>query len=96
MADLALCFREENEKEDRNLTAYERNEVTIAAQGAQAIIKVMREYANTIDCRIGEENIPGVYGNVFTVLEWLMEPVSDFLFSYGHIPPAKEGKRKNK
>jgi len=91
MANLALCFREENEEiKDRNLTAYERNEIAVAALGAQAIIRVMGKYANVIDCRVGENDIPGVYDCVFNVLEWLMEPVADFLSNYGHLAPALE------
>ena len=81
MANLALCFREKESNEYRNLTSYEINEVTIATQGAHAIIKVMRDYATNNPH--GEEcDTMGIYGCVFNVLDWLMEPINDYMFGY--------------
>jgi len=82
MAELALCFREEGEKNKyRPLTKREINGVTIAAQGASAIIHVMRRYA-TNNPKGEDDDTLGVYGCVFGVLEWLMDPVKDYLFEY--------------
>jgi hypothetical protein len=82
MAELALCFREKEKEGYHPLTAHEINEVTIAAQGAKAIIHVMTQYA--INNPKGEEDdLLGVYGCVFSILEWLMEPVTDYIFEYG-------------
>ena len=79
MAKLALCFRES--AAERNLTAYEISEVTTAALGAHAIIKVMTEYA--ANNPHGKENdTMGIYGGVFNVLDWLMEPIRDYLVCY--------------
>ena len=87
MAKLALCFREE--KEFRPLTSNEINGVTIAAQGAAAVVRVMRDYA--IENPRGEDDDAlGVYGCVFGVLELLMEPVTDYLFNYAGKEAARE------
>jgi hypothetical protein len=89
MAELALCFREK--KEYRNLTKYEINDITIAAQGASAIIHVMREYA-THNPQGEDGDLLGIYGCVFNTLEWLMEPVTDYLFGFAgrEAEPEKE------
>jgi hypothetical protein len=79
MAKLALCFREE--ESSRPLTDYEINEVAVAAQGASAIIRVMAEYA----CDDPQSKNYSDFGSVFTVLEWLMKPVEDYLSEYGGI-----------
>ena len=96
MAELALCFREK--KEGRGpLTKQEINDITIAAQGASAIIHVMQHYA--INNPQGEDDdFLGVYPCVFGVLEWLMEPVTDYLFEYGghEAKPEKAPPKANK
>ena len=83
MTELALCFREEGEENKyRPLTKHEVNEITIAAQGARAIIHVMQRYA-THNPNGEDDDTLGVYGCVFGVLEWLMAPITDYLFEYG-------------
>ncbi|MCL2215320.1 MAG: hypothetical protein FWC06_08995 [Treponema sp.] len=91
MAKLALYFRENESIEDRNLTAFEINEVTTAALGAHAIIKVMTDYANNNPQGKADDTM-GIYGGVFSVLDWLMEPIRDYLFSYAgrEAEPEKE------
>jgi hypothetical protein len=82
MAKLALCFRDE--KEGRPLTSTEINGVTIAAQGASAIIHVMGEYlaGNPQEDDYSDD----IYISVFNVLELLMEPVTDYLSDYAGTP----------
>jgi len=81
MAELVLCFREKGEIKDRPLTKYEVNEITIAAQGASAIIKVMQRYA-VQNPKGQDDDTLGVYPCVFGVLEMLMAPVTDYLFEF--------------
>ena len=93
MAELTLCFREEKEKEHGPLTENEIGDITIAAQGASAIIHVMQRYAT--NSPKGEENDPlGVYKCVFDVLEWLMAPVTDYLFEYAGDEAEPEKSRR--
>jgi hypothetical protein len=77
MATLKLCFQpEETSAEHIPLTSYDVNELTLAANGIAAIIRVMAEYTN--NNQYEEENV----GPVFNVLEWLIEPISDYLNEY--------------
>ena len=87
MAELALCFREG--KESGPLTKSEINDITIAAQGAKAIIHVMVEYASN-NPHGEEDDTMGIFGSVFNVLEWLIEPITDYLFGYGGQLAASE------
>jgi hypothetical protein len=87
MAELALCFGEK--KECRNLTEHEINDITRAAQGASAIIHVMQKYA-TNNPHGEDDDTLGVYGCVFHVLEWLMEPVKDNLFGFAGTEKKKK------
>jgi len=91
MAELAFCFREVSEI--RNLTKSEINDITMAAQGVHAIIKVMNKYA--INHPQGEDDDSiGIYSSVFNILDLLMEPISDYLFEYaGH---GSGTRRKNR
>jgi len=92
MAELALCFREK--KEYRNLTRHEIFGIVKASQGASAIIRVMREYANHYP--YGEEDdLLGIYGCAFNVLELLMDPVTDYLFGFAgkEAEPEEETKK---
>ena len=89
MAKLALCFSEE-EKKYHPPTKYEVNEISIAAQGVSAIIHAMQFYAN--NNRNEEDEGQGVYGCVFTALEWLMAPVTDYLFNFAGDEAAPENK----
>jgi hypothetical protein len=89
MAELALCFREEGKKNKyRPPSKREIGDITSAAQGASAIIRVMQRYA-TNNPKGEEGDTLGVYGCVFGVLEWLMDPVTDYLFEYA----GKEAKQ---
>jgi hypothetical protein len=91
MKKLKLCFLTPEQKESRPLTSYEINQVTMAAQGASAIIRVMTQYA--CDNPQGEEDDTlGVFCSVFNVLGLLMEPVTDYLFQYGGREAAPEPK----
>jgi len=87
MAELTLCFREK--EVNSPLTKQEIDDITIAAQGASAIIHVMHCYA--INNPQGEDNdFLGVYPCVFGVLKWLMEPITDYLFNFaGHEAEPK-------
>jgi len=97
MAKLSLCFRKEEEETYCPLTKLEINDVTIAAQGASAIIHVMTEYADNHP-QGEEDNTLGIYGSVFSVLEWLMEPVRDYLFCYAgkQAEPENSGEKEQK
>jgi hypothetical protein len=93
MAKLELCFRpEEDSKERRPPTDYEINELTIAIQGVAAIVQVMATYA--CNNPHGEEDGQGVFGSVFNVLEWLIEPVEDYMFNYAGEPAVKEPEKE--
>ena len=87
MADLTLCFAENSE--DRPLTSHEINELIIAAHGAHAIIKVMREYGNNYPQGKGNDTL-GIYGSVFTILDLVMEPIRDYLCEYAGHEAAPE------
>jgi hypothetical protein len=86
MDKLELCFRsKENSGKRRPPTEYEINELTGAIQGVAAITHVMAIYA--CDNPHGEEDDRlGVFGCIFNVLEWLVKPVNDYLFSYAGEP----------
>ena len=89
MADLSFCFTEK--KEERNLTVSEINDITMAAQGIHAIIKVMNEYAinNQQD---KDDDALGIYSSVFNVLDLLMDPIRDYLSAYAGSEAAPEKK----
>jgi hypothetical protein len=83
--NLKLSFEKQ---ESRQLTAGEINELSIAAHGIGAIVRVMTQYA--MDNPNGEaDDTLGVYCAVFNVLEWLIEPIDDYLFAYAGEPAAK-------
>jgi hypothetical protein len=71
MAALKLCFQPEETVVEH--IPIDVNELAIAANGIAAIVRVMAEYTNNNHCE--EENI----GPVFNVMEWLIEPISDYL-----------------
>jgi hypothetical protein len=73
--ELKLCFAK---PEQRPLTVYEINELNLAIRGAEAIIGFMRDYTlDTSDNRAASK-----CSSVCVVLEWLLEPVSDYLFNF--------------
>jgi hypothetical protein len=73
--ELKLCFAE---PEQRPLTALEINELSIAAQGALAIVKVMDIYVNE-----KQDNESAAHClEAFRVLQWLLEPIGDYLFNF--------------
>jgi hypothetical protein len=78
MAKLKLCFAE---PDPRQLTAGEINELAIAAHGIGAIVHVMSQYAMDNPCGEADDEL-GVFCAAFNVLEWLIEPIDDYLFSY--------------
>jgi hypothetical protein len=86
MAKLALCFR--GKKEHQPLTKDEINAVTLAAQGASAIIRVMAHYALDNPDIEADEGL-GTYTSVFNVLEWLMEPVEGYLNNHAGYPSSE-------
>jgi hypothetical protein len=83
---LKLCFTDDGNSH-RPLTGYEINELGAAAQAISAIARVMGEYV--CDCSSEEEN-HGIFISMFTVLEWLIEPVVDYLDEYAGDPAAPE------
>jgi len=93
MTELALCFRDK--KDYRLLTVNEIEELTRAAQGARAIIKVMERYACDQPVDNGAEGL-SVYLNAFNVLGLLMEPLTDFMFNQAGEAAAPEGKESRK
>jgi len=93
MARLTLCFRKDGEGEEyRPLTKFEINEVTSAAQSASAITHVMAVYAGNLPQGETAGDTLGIYGGVFRVLEWLMEPVTDYLACYAGNQAEAENK----
>jgi hypothetical protein len=66
--ELKLCFAE---PEQRPLTACEINELSIAAQGATAIVKIMDAYVNDKQDQESAERCL----EMFRVLQWLLEPI---------------------
>jgi hypothetical protein len=72
---LKLCFAK---PEQRPLTAYEINEINLAIQGAAAIVGFMRDYA--LDT--SDDNAASKCSSACAVLEWLLEPVSDYLCNF--------------
>ena len=91
MAELAFCFRDK--KDYRYLTESEIEEITQAAQGARAIIKVMTHYACDNENDNGADGL-SVYLNAFNVLGWLMEPITDFLFNQAGRSAQPEGEER--
>jgi hypothetical protein len=88
MAELALCFRDK--KEYRSLTGDEIEQLTMAAQGARAIIKVMERYACDRPKDDNGSDGLAVYLNIFNVLGLLMEPLSDFMFNQAEEAASRE------
>jgi hypothetical protein len=84
MASLKLSFAEGKQ---RPLTGYEINELAIAATAARNISRVMAEYAG--DCSGDVESL-GLFISAFTVLEWLTEPVANYLDEYAGQEAAPE------
>jgi len=74
-------------KKQRPLTKDEINELAIAAQAARDIARVMAEFAG--DCSGDVESL-GIFISMFSVLEWLTEPVVDYLDEYAGDPAAPE------
>ena len=85
MARLKLSFAQE--EKFHNPTGYEINELAIAAQAARDISRVMAEY--TGDCSGDAESL-GIFISVFTVLEWLTEPIASYLDEYAGQEQAPE------
>jgi len=85
MARLKLSFTQD--EKFHNPTGYEINELTIAAQATRDIARVMAEYAS--DCSGEQENL-GIFISAFTVLEWLTEPVVDYLYEHAGQEAAPE------
>jgi hypothetical protein len=95
MAKLKLCFAE---PEPRQLTTDEINELAIAAHGIGAMARVMVQYAMNNPNGEPDDSL-GVFCAAFNVLEWLIEPIDDYLFSYAGEaaaePPEKaDGKQE--
>ena len=92
MADLSFCFKEKCNKYC-NPTKHEINELSNTTQGAHAIIKVMRDYATDIPNGKVCDTL-GIFGAVFNVLDWLLEPVNEYMFEYagGLAEPEAEEK----
>jgi hypothetical protein len=74
MAKLTLSF---GEKRHGPLAKGEIDELIAAAQGIKAIIKALTLY----ECYKKDEDPDGVPLGVLYVLEWLIEPIADYLFS---------------
>jgi hypothetical protein len=90
--NLKLSFEE---PEQRQLTDREINGLSMAAHGISALARVMAGYA--MDNPRGEEDDSlGVYCAVFNVLQWLIEPIDDYLFAFAREPAAKEPEEKPK
>jgi hypothetical protein len=90
MANLELCFRpEEDSRKRRSPTKYEINELAVAAQGIDTLVHVMAIYACDNQRREEDYN-RGVFCSVFTVLEWLIKPVEDYLSNYAGEKAAVE------
>jgi hypothetical protein len=84
--NLKLSFEK---PEQRQLTDYEINELSMAAHGISALARVMVGYA--MDNPRGEEDDGlGVYCAVFNVLQWLIEPIDDYLFEFAGKPATKD------
>jgi hypothetical protein len=85
MARLKLSFAQE--ERSHIPTGYEINDLAIAAQAARDISRVMAEYAS--DCSGDGESL-GIFISMFTVLEWLTEPVVDYLDEHAGQEAAPE------
>jgi len=81
---LRLTFRE-GPQNGYSLTGHEINELSIAAQGIKTITQAMSYYS---DDNPGMEN-PG-YASVFNVLEWLIDPIVNYLDEYAGELEAPE------
>ena len=92
MAKLELCFKDKGTGQ-QPLTESEINDIAIAAQGVQAIVRAMYSYA--VDDK-GKGLELGIYTRVFNVLDWLMEPVNDYLYEYAGNEAAEENEPENK
>jgi len=93
MAKLTLCFREE--PESHKPTRSEIDSIALAADGASAIVKVMAEYTLHNQQKVIDDFEDGIYISVLNVLEWLIEPVRDYLLNYGGEAPAPEEEEEN-
>jgi hypothetical protein len=81
MARLRLCSSPEETDRRRPLTESEIIELSIVAQSIAAITEVMQEYACVIRGDKAQDALANCMG-VFNVLEWLIQPVADYLNEY--------------
>jgi len=89
MKGLKLRFGEE--RDSHPLTSSEINDLVMAAHSALAISHVMKIYG--FDFPAGEENDTlGIYGCAFLCLEWLLEPVKNYLCEHAGHEAAPEPK----
>jgi hypothetical protein len=90
---LKFCFAE---LERRQLTVMEINDLARAAHGIGAIARVMARYAEDNPNGEADDDL-GVFCAAFNVLEWLMEPIDDYLFAYAGekaLPETRKLKEK--
>jgi hypothetical protein len=88
MTRLTLCFTPE-ETDRRPLTKSEIIELSIVAQNIAAITEVMQEYACVVRADKAYDALVNCMG-VFNVLEWLIQPVTDYLTEYAGEEAAPE------
>jgi hypothetical protein len=67
-------------------TAYEINELAMAAQSIEAIVDVMADYT----CGTRDKDAVSNCLSVFNVLKWLIEPIETYLTENAGEPAAPE------
>jgi hypothetical protein len=93
-----LCFQpEEPGAEQEPFTSYEINELTIAAQAISGIVKAMSLYSMNYPHDGRDGNPQDIFCSAFSVLEWLIEPIYDYLFENPYpAAPAKKDPKEDK
>jgi hypothetical protein len=95
MAELKLCFPPEETDKRRPLTEVEITEIRMAAQGIASLANVAHIYALDAPADRAGESLGNLTG-VFTVLQWLIRPVEDYLFNYAGEEVAPKEKPEEK
>ena len=79
---LKLCFAsEESLMGKQPITSEEINQLCIAADGIAAIVNVLAKYSCNNQYE-DEDTANNRYTSIFNVLEYLIEPVRDYLLEY--------------